>query len=302
MLKGALLYLANNKSLYAFAMRHDILRGLAHRFVAGETLDEGIRAILDLNKRGLLASLDYLGEHVSQPDEARAAAEAYVRTLEGIGQARAECNVSLKLSQMGLDLSEDLALANLRRVVDCAHALGNFVRLDMESSVYTQRTLELFYRLWPERQNMGVVMQAYLYRTADDVERLIRDRVRVRLCKGAYKEPASVAYPAKRDVDENYARLAERLLLDGNYPALATHDERLIGLAQVFARQHDISSERFEFQMLLGIRRDLQERLVQQGYRVRIYVPYGQQWYPYLVRRLAERPANLLFFLRQLFQ
>lgn len=299
MFRRVLLFLANRKAFYEFAMRQPLFRQLAHRFVAGERLEDAIRVARRLNERGLVATLDYLGEHVSQPETASAAAAAYLEALEAIERAGVASTVSLKLTQMGLDLSEELALANLRRVVDRAAELGNFVRIDMESSAYTQRTLDLFYRLWPERQNVGVVIQAYLYRSEADLARLIRDGVRVRLCKGAYAEPPSVAYASKREVDENFKRLMERLLREGNAPALATHDERLLRHAREFARREGIGAERFEFQMLLGIRRDLQEALARQGYRVRVYVPYGDQWYPYLVRRLAERPANLLFFLRQ---
>jgi proline dehydrogenase len=281
-------------------MHQGILRRVASRFVAGETLEDGIATLRRLNARGLLATLDHLGEHVRQPATAMAAADAYVRALEAIQTAGVRSNVSLKLTQMGLDLSEELACSNLRRVVDRAADLDNFVRIDMESSAYTQQTLDLFYRLWAERQNVGVVLQAYLFRSAADAERLIRDHVRVRLCKGAYAEPPSLAYATRPQVDASYARIMEQLLLRGTYPALATHDERLIRRAQAFARAHAIAPDRFEFQMLHGIRRDLQDELARASHRVRVYVPYGDQWYPYLVRRLAERPANLLFFLRQL--
>lgn len=297
MLKGALLYLADQPSLYRLIMRHGLLRGFARRFVAGEELEDAIAAIRALNARGIRATLDHLGESVRRAEEAVAAAQAYVEALDAIAAAGVESTVSLKLTQLGLDVSESLCRANLTRVVERAKRHGNFVRIDMESSAYTQRTLDLFKQLWASgHRNVGVVIQAYLYRSASDVDELIRLGARVRLCKGAYAEPPTVAFPRKGDVDANFARLMERLLSEGNYPAIATHDERLIRRAIDFARAQGIAPGRFEFQLLYGIRGDLQERLASEGYHVRVYVPYGQQWYPYLVRRLAERPANLLFF------
>ena len=301
MLKGALLYLADQKPLYRFILRHDLLRGLAERFVAGETLGEALAVIRALNARGLHVTLDYLGESVRNPEIAIAAAQAYIQALDAIAADGLDSNISLKLTQLGLDLSEALCRENLVRVLDRARQHGNFVRIDMESSAYTDRTLGLFRQLWAEGyRNVGVVIQAYLYRSAADIEELIKLGARVRLCKGAYAEPPEVAYERKADVDASYVRLMERLLRYGTYPALATHDERLIRQAIAFARAEGIGPERFEFQMLYGVRRDLQERLVREGYNVRVYVPYGREWYPYLMRRLAERPANLLFFARAL--
>jgi proline dehydrogenase len=301
LLKGTLLYLANRRPVYRLIMRHDLLQGLAQRYVAGEELADGIVVAETLNTQGIMASLDYLGESVHTPAEARRAVTAYLEALEAIAREGVDANVSLKLTQLGLDVSHELCTSHLRRILERARELDTFVRIDMEGSAYTQRTLDVHAELWNAGfHNVGVVLQAYLYRTAADVERAIEMGTRVRLCKGAYLEPPRIAYPDKAAVDANYARLLERLLLKGTYPAIATHDERLIRHAQEVARREGIGPDRFEFQMLFGVRRDLQLRLVQQGYRVRVYVPYGEQWYPYLVRRLAERPANIGFFVRSL--
>lgn len=306
-LRGLLLNLANRQAVYRLVMRHDLLRGMAWRFVAGETLRDAIRAVRSLSEQGCRATLDHLGESVRSAPEARAAADEYVRALETLAAEGLEANVSLKLTQMGLDVDPVLCEANLRRILSAAQGAAvageTFVRMDMESSVYTDRTLDLHERLWSAGcRTVGVVLQAYLYRTPTDLEREIGLGARVRLCKGAYLEPPEVAFPDKARVDASFARLAERLLDAGVYPALATHDERLIRHAQKYARRSRIPPARFEFQMLFGVRRDLQRRLVEQGYNVRVYVPYGRLWYPYLTRRLAERPANLAFFLRALAQ
>jgi proline dehydrogenase len=301
LLKGTLLYLANRRPVYRLLMRHDLLRGMVQRYVAGEELEDGIVVAETLNTQGLQVSLDYLGESVHTPAEARRAVGAYLDALQAIASEQVEAYVSLKLTQLGLDISRDLCVVNLRKVLEEAAEVGIFVRIDMESSAYTQRTLDVHAELWNGGlRNVGVVLQASLRRTAADVEHAIELGTRVRLCKGAYLEPARVAYADKASVDASYARLMERLLLKGNYPAIATHDERLIRHAQSIARREEISPDRFEFQMLFGVRRDLQLRLVQQGYRVRVYVPYGREWYPYLTRRLAERPANVAFFVRSL--
>lgn len=307
MLKGLLLELANRQSVYRLAMRHDLLRGIAWRFVAGETLQDAVRAVRTLGEQGCRATLDHLGESVRSAPEAQAAADEYVRALEALALEGLEPNVSLKLTQMGLDVDPGLCEANLRRILVAARSSTGagqaFVRIDMESSVYTDRTLALHERLWNAGcRDVGVVLQTYLYRTPTDLERAIRLGARVRLCKGAYLEPPEMAYPEKARVDVSFARLSERLLEAGVYPALATHDERLIRHAQAHAERRRIPPPAFEFQMLFGVRRDLQRRLVQQGHNVRVYVPYGRQWYPYLTRRLAERPANLAFFLRTLAQ
>jgi proline dehydrogenase len=296
-----LLYLANRRPVYRLVMRHDLLRGLTQRYVAGEELADGVVVAETLNTQGLLVSLDHLGESVSSPSAARRAAAAYLDALEAIASEEVEGNVSLKLTQLGLDLSREMCVAHLRKILERAQELNTFVRIDMESSAYTQRTLDVHRELWETgARNVGIVLQAYLYRTAADVERAIEMGTQVRLCKGAYLEPPRVAFADKAEVDANYARLMERLLLAGNHPAIATHDERLINRALDLVRDNNIGRDRFDFEMLFGVRRDLQLRLVSEGYRVRVYLPYGSEWYPYLVRRLAERPANLGFFVRSL--
>jgi proline dehydrogenase len=301
LLKGTLLYLANRRPVYRLVMRHDLLRGLTQRYVAGEELADGIVVAETLNTQGLLVSLDHLGESVSNPAAARRAVTSYLDALEAIAAEQVEGNISLKLTQLGLDLSREMCVAHLRTILERARELDTFVRIDMESSAYTERTLDVHRELWDEGfRNVGVVLQAYLYRTADDVERAIEMGVQMRLCKGAYLEPSRVAFADKAQVDANYARLMERLLLAGHHPAIATHDERLVNRALEFAQSNGISPDLFDFEMLFGVRRDLQLRLVSAGYRVRVYLPYGEEWYPYLVRRLAERPANLGFFVRAL--
>jgi proline dehydrogenase len=301
LLKGTLLYLANRRPVYRLIMQHDLLRGLTQRYVAGEELGDGIVVAQTLNTQGLLVSLDHLGESVTNPAEARRATAAYLDALEAIAEEHVDSSISLKLTQLGLDLSYEMCVAHLRKILERGRELDIFVRIDMESAAYTQRTLDVHRELWDEGfRNVGIVLQAYLYRTAADVERAIELGVQVRLCKGAYLEPARVAYPDKADVDANYARLMERLLIHGNHPAVATHDERLIHRAREIIAREDISPDRFDFEMLFGVRRDLQLRLAREGFRVRIYLPYGKEWYPYLVRRLAERPANVAFFVRSL--
>ncbi|HEU4565983.1 MAG TPA: proline dehydrogenase family protein, partial [Gemmatimonadaceae bacterium] len=269
----------------------------ASRFVAGERLEDALDAVSALNRKGITASLDLLGESVSNEAEARAAGREYVRILDAIDARKLDANVSLKLTAMGLDISEELCVAIMHDILERARELGQFVRIDMEGSAYTATTLRLFEeRLYPHYpENVGIVLQSYLYRTLSDVERANELRCRVRLCKGAYQEPATVAYPDKKDVDANYVRCMKKLLQEGNYPGLATHDERMIAEAKRFVKEQGIALDRFEFQMLYGVRRDLQERLVRDGYRLRVYVPFGTQWYPYLMRRLAERPANVAF-------
>jgi proline dehydrogenase len=269
----------------------------ASRFVAGETVEEAMTAVRTLNARGITASLDLLGESVHREEEARATAASYLDILDRIKQEKLDANVSVKLTAMGLDVSEELCVANMHIVLERARDYDSFVRIDMESSHYTERTLHMFeHRLYPSYpKNVGIVLQSYLRRTAADVDKANRLKCRVRICKGAYQEPASVAFPDKRDVDENYKRCMHALMSDGNYPGLATHDERIIEDAKRFAADRGIATDRFEFQMLYGVRRDLQERLVAEGYRMRVYVPFGTQWYPYLMRRLAERPANVAF-------
>lgn len=288
-------------------VRHLITRGrpfrkLVNRFVAGETLQDALRVAKQLQSRGMKVSIDYLGESVQDKQMAEAVVEEYLRVLPVLTQEGLDSQVSVKLTQLGLDIEDDFCAHNLERIVRCAQDLGGFVRIDMESREYTQRTLDIFYALHERYPNLGIVIQAYLYRSEQDIENLIGCKASVRLCKGAYAEPASVAYPKRRQVDAAYRRLMQQLLLHGHQPALATHDESIIRDAMAFAREKDISPQRFEFEMLYGIRRDLQENLVAQGYQMRVYVPYGEAWYPYFTRRLAERPANLFFFLRHVFR
>ena len=297
MIRNALLYLSNQPQVFNFVRHNRMAKGFASRFVAGETLDSAIGAIRQLNAQGITATLDLLGESVHNEAEARGSAKAYIEMLDRIQQEKLNANVSLKLTAMGLDISEDLCVANMQDILDRARELETFVRIDMESSAYTEKTLSLFYdRLYPSyRGNVGLVLQSYLYRTSSDVDEANKAGARVRLCKGAYKEPASVAYPEKKDVDDSYLRCMRALLKDGHYPGIATHDPAMVDATRSFARENDIRADQYEFQMLYGVRRDLQETLVREGYRMRVYVPFGTQWYPYLMRRLAERPANVAF-------
>ncbi len=299
MLRAGLLWLSEQPRIFRFIRGNGLARRFAARFVAGEAVDSAVAALKALNAAGVTASLDMLGESVHNAAEARAARDTYLETLDRIQAARADANVSVKLTQMGLDIDEALCVENMRAIVSRAQAHGSFVRIDMEQSDYTERTLQLFrHMLYPAFGSaVGVVLQSYLRRTAADVEQMIALGARVRLCKGAYQELATVAFPDKRDVDLTYIRCMERLLLDGAYPAVATHDVRIIDHARAFARDKGIRPERFEFQMLYGVRRDLQLRLRREGHNVRVYVPFGTQWYPYLMRRLAERPANVAFLL-----
>jgi proline dehydrogenase len=297
MLRSTLLYLSNQPRVFRFVRNNKLAKKFASRFVAGETLPDALEAVKALNAKGITASLDLLGESVTNEKEARAAANDYLGILDAIRQQNLDANVSLKLTAMGLDISEELCVAIMYDVLERARKYDTFVRLDMESSAYTERTLRLFEdRLYPTyRNNVGIVLQSYLYRTISDVERAIELKCRVRLCKGAYKEPASVAYPDKKDVDANYIKCVHELLDKGNYPGIATHDPAIINEVKRYVAEKNIDRSRFEFQMLYGVRRDLQEQLVKEGYNMRVYVPFGTQWYPYLMRRLAERPANVAF-------
>lgn len=299
MLRAGLLWLSEQPRVSRFVRRNRLAGRFAARFVAGETVDDALRALRDLNAAHISATLDLLGESVSRPEDARAARDTYLQLLDRIHAATADANVSVKLTQMGLDIDAGLCLENLRAILQRARQYGSFARIDMEGSAYTERTLDLFTRaLHPEfGDTTGVVLQSYLRRTAADVEAMIQLGARVRLCKGAYMEPATIAFPDKRDVDDNYIACLERLLDRGNHPAIATHDERIITHARAYARGRGIDPSRFEFQMLHGVRRDLQVALQRAGYRVRVYVPFGSHWYPYLMRRLAERPANIGFML-----
>ncbi|MFL5553673.1 MAG: proline dehydrogenase family protein [Gemmatimonadaceae bacterium] len=304
MLRSALLYLSGQPRIFKFVRNNRLAKSFANRFVAGETLDTALAAVARLNARGITASLDLLGESVHNEAEARAAGQAYVTMLDRIHERRVNANVSVKLTAMGLDISEELCVATMHKILQRARDYGSFVRIDMESSEYTQRTLDLFeQRLYPGyREHVGIVLQSYLYRTFADVQHANLTKARVRICKGAYKEPETVAYPDKKDVDSNYVRCMQELMLKGNYPGIATHDEAIIREAKRFAKANEIAPNRYEFQMLYGVRRDLQDKLVREGYRMRVYVPFGTQWYPYLMRRLAERPANVAFLTGNVFK
>ncbi len=304
MLRSALLYLSSQQQIFKFVRHNKLAKSFANRFVAGETLDTALSAVARLNSRSITASLDLLGESVHNEAEARAAGQAYITMLDRIHERKVDANVSVKLTAMGLDISEELCVAIMHKILQRARDYGSFVRIDMESSEHTQRTLDLFdQRLYPGyRENVGIVLQSYLYRTFADVQHANLIKARVRLCKGAYKEPETVAYPDKKDVDANYVKCMHEMMLKGNYPGIATHDEAIIRDAKAFAKSNDIASNRYEFQMLYGVRRDLQDRLVREGYRMRVYVPFGTQWYPYLMRRLAERPANVAFLTGNVFK
>jgi len=303
MLRSALLYLSDQPQIFRFVRNNKVAKSFANRFVAGETLETALAAVTKLNARGITASLDLLGESVHNEAEARAAGQAYVNMLDRIHERKADANVSVKLTAMGLDISEDLCVSIMHKILQRARDYHSFVRIDMEGSEYTQRTIDLFERLYPAyRENVGIVLQSYLYRTFADVEHANLIRARVRICKGAYKEPETVAYPDKKDVDASYVRCIHALMQYGNYPGIATHDEAILKEAKRFANANQISSDRFEFQMLYGVRRDLQDQLVREGYRMRVYVPFGTQWYPYLMRRLAERPANVAFLTGNVFK
>lgn len=297
MMRSTLLWLSQRQSIFNFVRKNRLANKFAARFVAGETIESAVRAAEELRAKGITVSLDLLGESVHNPDEAGHARDMYITILRAMQSAGLEVNASMKPTQMGQDIDEALCERNIRAVLDVARETAAFVRLDMEGSAYTQRTLGFFeQKLFTEYgKHTGVVIQAALRRSTDDIAHLIEIGARVRLCKGAYLEAADVAYPDKKDVDAHYVRLMESLLTQGNYPGIATHDEVIIAHAKRFVTEQNISRDRFEFQMLYGVRRDLQEALVKEGYRIRVYVPFGTQWYPYLMRRLAERPANIVF-------
>jgi proline dehydrogenase len=301
MLRQGFIFLSQS-SLARTVITHAPLTGAAaRRFVAGETVDDAIAAARELNQAGMSVTLDYLGESVSDQAEATAAADQYLEIIDRIVAEGIDGNVSLKLTQMGQDIDEGFLRTNIGRVLDRAHEHDMFVRFDMESSEYVQPTLDFFGRIWADgRRNVGVVLQSMLRRTEADTLWANERGARVRLCKGAYAEPESVAFPRKRDVDANFVRCMKLLLEHGHYPGIATHDEAMIEATRQFARQNSIDPSRFEFQLLYGVRRDLQRQLVQDGWRVRVYIGFGTAWYPYFMRRLAERPANVFFIARQL--
>ena len=298
--RALLLRLADSPRVERFVKRNGLSAGFARRFVAGERMEDTVEPVRTLNALGITASLDYLGENVHHPAQAAEFVHYYLRLLDFIDARRLDSNISLKLTQLGLDIAEEMAYENMRTILGRAEQYNQFVRIDMESSKYTACTLELFFRLWQEHKNVGAVIQSYLYRSEKDVERLIEAGARVRLVKGAYNEPKEVAFQSKADVDDNFVELMKPLLDRGKYPAIATHDERMIQATIDHAGENRIPNDRYEFQMLYGIRRERQLSLKKEGYRMRVYVPFGTHWYPYMMRRLAERPANLWFVLKNL--
>ncbi len=297
MLRSTLIYLSRQKSIFRFVRNNGFAKKMASRFIAGETIEAACDAVAIINKTGVTASLDQLGESVTREEEARDTGRRYLQLLDEINRRGLKANVSVKLTSLGQDISDALCEEITRSILERAKQYGTFVRLDMEGSDLTQRTLDFFAeRLYPHfPENVGIVLQSMLRRTPKDVEWANQKHCRVRICKGAYLEPATVAFPDKRDVDRTYVECAKSLVLNGNYPGLATHDPVIINQITAWAKEQGISADRFEFQMLYGVRRDLQEQLVRDGWRLRLYVPFGTQWYPYLMRRMAERPANLWF-------
>jgi len=298
MLRSILLKLSESKGFAHWVTRNATTRRMSHRFVAGETLEEALEAARACNEQGMLATLDYLGENVNTTADAQKARDAYLEIFERIAQEKLNANVSCKLTQLGLDFSSEFCEGLVLSIAERAASYDSFLRIDMEGSAYTERTIELVRRVRAQTPAVGTVIQSYLYRSESDINQLLGVGCRIRLCKGAYKEPVDVAYPRKTDADANYVRLMRMLLPSGFYHGIATHDPRMIAQTIRWAAEKQISKDDFEFQMLYGIRRDLQRRLVRDGYRLRIYIPYGQDWFPYVMRRLAERPANLMFFVR----
>jgi proline dehydrogenase len=297
-----LLYLSQQKALRRWMETHRFARKLTQRFVAGETLADALAVAANLSAEGIFTALDHLGENVTTLEEAAGSTDAYLIALDEIAARALPATVSIKITQFGIDLSEAACLDNVRRLAKRAQETGSRVEMDMESTRYTDRTLQVAAQVAREFGDIRCVIQAYLHRSAADIEKLNRLAIPVRLCKGAYDEPPEVAFASKRDVDQNYVRLMKMLLDHGAYPAIATHDERMIAATELYVKERGIGQDRFEFQMLYGIRRDLQRRLIAEGYRLRLYVPYGTAWYPYFMRRLAERPANALFLARNLFR
>jgi proline dehydrogenase len=307
-LRSIFIALSGNKAVRGWAEQSRAGRRLAGRFVAGMTVEEAVAACQRVNAEGIAVSLDSLGESVTVEAEARASAEVYHRLLDAIAAKKLNANVSLKLSQMGMDIGPELAEEIVAEVVGHAAALGGFVRIDMEGSAYTEATISMSERLHARFPgSVGTVLQAYLYRTEGDAERLLAQRIRIRLCKGAYKEAPEIAFPAKADVDRNYVKLMRRMVSfskggAGVFCGVATHDEAIVQQMLAFVGEQGVAKSRFEFQMLYGVRRDLQRRLAREGFGVRVYLPFGTAWYPYFMRRLAERPANLLFLARNFFR
>jgi len=305
LLRSAFIALSQNSRMRRFTETSTLGRRMSARFVAGFRIEDGLSAATVLGAQGLAVTLDCLGENVAIPDQARQAAQRYHWILDSLAQSRLDANVSLKLTQMGMDLSPELAAETVSGLVDHAVQANSFVRVDMEGSAYTQATIDLVRSLHAKpanRGHVGIVIQAYLRRSATDVATLLSDGIRIRLCKGAYQEPPNLAFPDKKDVDRNFIALTKTLLKSGIFHGIATHDPAMIEATKDFARAQRIDPASFEFQMLYGVRRDLQQSLIRDGYKVRVYVPYGEEWYPYFMRRLAERPANVLFLAKNFFR
>jgi proline dehydrogenase len=302
MLRSTLLKLSESKKLAAWVTSNGATRRMARRFVAGETLSEALAAARKCNEAGMMASLDYLGENVSTISDAQHSRDTYLEIFETIAEEKLHANVSCKLTQLGLDVNGEFCAGLVLTIAERADSLDNFLRIDMEGSAYTQRTLDLVKRVRARNASIGTVIQAYLHRSEDDIKDLLAYGCRIRLCKGAYKELPDVAFPRKADVDDNYIKLMQVLLSSKVYHGIATHDPRMIAATIRYAALQGISKDDFEFQMLYGIRTDMQRQLVEDGYRVRVYIPFGNDWFPYFMRRLAERPANVGFLLRNLFR
>ena len=302
MLRSLLLYLSERETPKNLLTRRALGRRLAQRFIAGEQLDDALRAVRQLNVEGFTVTLDYLGESVHEAATAEEAYKVYLDILDRLAADRLSSHVSVKLTQLGLAIDEAMACRHLKSICERAARYHNFVRVDMEGSAFTEMTLRVFRAVDAPRDVLGIAIQSYLYRSEQDVDELVSCGARIRLVKGAYKEPPELAFPRKADVDRNFMTLTEKLLFSGLYHGIATHDDRLIAFTQEYARVHGLGASRFEFQLLYGIRRQLQRDLLRQGWGVRVYVPFGRQWYAYFMRRLAERPANLLFLLRNLFR
>jgi proline dehydrogenase len=304
-LRAAFISLSESKSLRSAAEKTWAGQRLSRRFVAGTTIEQALVAVRAVNQLGLSVSVDNLGENVTNPDEARHSAQLYHQMLDQMNEQGLDANVSLKLTHMGLDVDEEMAFRISSNLVEHAARINNFVRVDMEGSAYTQKTLDFVRRLHKMpglAGHVGAVIQSYLYRSQNDIEQLVAEGIRVRLCKGAYKEPPEIAFAAKADVDANYVTLMKTLLKSGTYHGIATHDQRMIKATIEFAQKEKIPASAFEFQMLYGVRRDLQLKLIKEGWRCRVYIPFGTEWYPYFMRRLAERPANAVFILKNLFR
>jgi proline dehydrogenase len=304
-LRATFIALSGSRSLRSFAEKTALGQRLSRRFVAGVTIEDALRGTLAMNQLGLGVSVDNLGENVTNADEARHSAQLYHQLLDQMAGRDLKANISVKLTHMGLDVDQEMAYGITSGLVEHAVRLNNFVRVDMEGSPYTQRTLDFVRRLHREPDHaghVGAVIQSYLYRSEKDLQQLLAEGIRIRLCKGAYKESAEVAFEKKADVDGNYLRLMQSLLKSGIYHGIATHDERMIRATIEFAGKEKVPATSFEFQMLYGVRRDLQQKLVKEGWRCRVYIPFGTEWYPYLMRRLAERPANAIFILKNLWR